>query len=331
MNAIGVFFVIQIVYYGIDRYVKPCHVGCMQKVIDGVNTISRPGLYSLSSDAAYRADPCPEPSLTQSCAKVLLENSPLHAWTQNVRLNPGYEANSERKFDVGNIAHALLIGRGKTLEVLNFPDWRTKASQEARALCEANGKLGVLERHHALAQRMVDAAREQMALRKLDHLFNVGAGEVCLAWQEGDIWLRQLVDWLTPDGLIFADYKSTQESAAPHALARKMVSDGWDVQGAMGERGLNALDPQNQGRRRYLFVVQEQQRPYALSVCELSESVLTMGRKKLDTAVSIWRRCMTENRWPGYAADVIVPDYPGWAEAAWLDREANDNTILGAG
>jgi hypothetical protein len=36
-----------------------------------------------------------------------------------------------------------------------------------------------------------------------------------------------------------------------------MVNDGWHIQAAMGERGLDAIDPRNAGRRRFLFVVQE--------------------------------------------------------------------------
>jgi hypothetical protein len=47
-----------------------------------------------------------------------------------------------------------------------------------------------------------------------------------------------MIDWLSDDRLIFADYKTTDESAAPAALARKMVNDGWHIQAAMGERGL---------------------------------------------------------------------------------------------
>jgi hypothetical protein len=46
---------------------------------------------------------------------------------------------------------------------------------------------------------MVKAAREQLALRGLGHLFADGDGEVVLAWQEGDLWLRQMIDWLSPD------------------------------------------------------------------------------------------------------------------------------------
>lgn len=288
--------------------------------------IDKPGLYLDMAAADYFADPCPEPSLTQSVAKILLEKSPLHAWHAHPRLNPDYLHDDDRKFDVGNIAHAILIGRGKTIEVLDgFDDWRKGAAKEAREAAAAAGKLAVLGKHYAKADRMVKAAREQLDNRGLGHLFTAGAGEVVTAWREGDLWLRQMIDWLTPDHLTFADFKTTGESAAPHALARKMVADGWCIQAAMAERGLDVLDPDSAGRRRFLFVVQEDEKPYALNVVEISEGPLTMGRKQLEMAVAIWRHCFkTDRRWPGYPAEILTPEFPGWAEQQWLDREIHE-------
>jgi hypothetical protein len=110
--------------------------------------------------------PCPAPSLTQSVAKILLEKSPLHAWHAHPRLNPDYQHDDATKFDIGNIAHKMLLGRGKEIVVLeDFDDWRTKAAKEAREEAAAAGKLAVLGKHAARADRMVNAAREQLELR----------------------------------------------------------------------------------------------------------------------------------------------------------------------
>ena len=152
-----------------------------------------------------------------------------------------------------------------------------------------------------------------------------------MMWQEDTIWCRQMLDWVSTGRLIVADYKTTQESAAPHTLARKMAADGWAIQAAMAERGLAILDPDNIGRRSYLFVVQEAYVPYCLNVVEISESALTMGRKMLDRAVSIWTECVTQRRWPGYPLVTIVPDFPPWAEAEWLGREETEWRVETAG
>lgn len=289
--------------------------------------ISKPGIYTDFPTDAYFRDPMPEPSLTQSVAKIMLEQSPLHAWYAHPRLNPDYRHDDDTKFDVGNIAHKMMIGRGKDLIVLPFDDWRKDAAKVAREEAAKQGKLAVLGKKSALADRMVKAAREQLELRGYDDLFRKGDGEVVLAWHEDGpqpIWCRQMVDWLTPDRRTFVDLKTTGESAAPHLLGRKMAADGWHIQAAMAERGLNVLHPQSAGRRRYLFVVQEDYAPHQLNIVELSETALTMGRKQLDAAAKLWRACHAANLWPGYQLDNVVPEFPGWAEQQWLDREIKE-------
>lgn len=302
--------------------------------------IEKPGIYPAISSADYFADPCPAPSLTQSVAKILLEQSPLHAWHAHPRLNPDYQHDDDRKFDVGNIAHTLMIGRGKQIEVLDFDDWRKGDAKKARDEAAKAGKLAVLGKHFAKAQRMVTAAREQLEQREIGHLFTDGNGdgEVVTAWQEGGIWLRQMIDWLTPDRMTFADYKTTDMSVAPHCLGRMMASAGWHIQGAMGKRGLDAiLGP---SRRDYLFIVQETEHPYCLNVVEIGPDPLILGGKMLDNAVGIWRRCIAADRWPGYPAEIVTPEIPGWVEQQYLDREIHEaarerhpvtETVLGAG
>lgn len=288
--------------------------------------IERPGIYTDMSTTDYFEDPCPQPSLTQSVAKILLDKSPLHAWHAHPRLNPDWRPDDPTKFDVGNIAHKLMIGRGKDIVVLDkFDDWRTNAAKEAREAAAADGKLAVLGKKFALADRMVKAAREQLELRMLSFVFDpeFGAGEVVTAWQDDGFWCRQMIDWLSGDRLFFVDYKTTDMSAAPHGLGRMMVNANWPIQAAMGERGLKAVYPLGP-RRRYLFVVQETEKPYALNVVEMSESALTMGRKMLAMAFHIWKDSITRDRWPGYPTEIIVPDYPGYAEASWLDREQTE-------
>lgn len=299
--------------------------------------ITEPGIYYDLPTADYLSDPCPAPSLTQSIAKIILERSPLHAWHAHPRLNPDWKPDDPTKFDVGNIAHTLMIGRGKKIVVLDkFDDWRTNAAKDARAAALAEGKHAVLGKHYALADRMVKAAREQLDLRRLNHLFAgpgdySGRGEVVIAWKEDSgFWCRQMIDWLWQR--TFVDYKTTDMNAAPQNLARIMTNAGWPIQAAMAERGLNSLIGQHGHARRFLFVVQETDVPYCLNVVELSEGVMTMGRKMLAAAMSRWNFCIGADVWPGYPTEIIVPEYPGYAEAQWLEREQTEfGNVLMAG
>lgn len=291
------------------------------------------GIHLDISSADYFADPAPQPSLTQSLAKIILQKSPLHAWYAHPRLNPDFRADDDTKYDVGSIAHTLMIGRGKELVVLeDFADWRTKDSKLAREAAAADGKLAVLAKHYALAEKMIRAARDQLDLRDEAHLFATGDGEVMTLWQEGPIWLRQLIDWLTPDRMTIADYKTTDLCAAPDQIGRIGSNAGWHIQAAMSERGLDELHPESIGRRRYVFVVQETERPYQLNVVELPETWLTMGRKMLNFAIDRWKVCMKTDRFSGYPLHTITPEFPGYAETQWLNREANEFVnILDAG
>lgn len=283
------------------------------------------GIHIDMSTAEYFADPCRAPSMTQSIAKILLEKSPLHAWHAHPRLNPDWQPDDPTKFDVGNVAHKLMIGRGKDIVVLDaYDDWRTKAAKEVREAAQAVGKLAVLGKTFAKADRMVRAAREQLDLRRLGMLFQPdrGDGEVVLAWEGRRMWLRQMVDWLSTDRGMFVDYKTTDMSAAPHGLGRMMVNAGWPIQAAMADWGLNSIVGFK--RRRFLFVVQETEYPHCLSVVEMSEAAMTMGHKQINAAFDVWCRCVTANGWPGYPREIVVPEYPGYAEASWLEREVNE-------
>lgn len=282
------------------------------------------GIYFDFPIDAYFDDPAPVPSLSQSIAKILIDRSPRHAWQCHPRLNPNFERDEKTKYDIGNVAHSLLIGRGKNICTIEAENWRTKADQDYRAKCAKDGKLCVLQKHFDRAEEMVAAARTQLDGAGYLTAFRdgYGSGEVMLAWKEGPTWFRSLVDWLPKDRLSSWDYKTTSLSCAPHAIADRPGEMGWDIQAAFHERGLDVLDPDNAGHRVFYFVAQEDHPPYALSIVEISESDLTLGRKKINMAIDVWRRCMAADCWPGYPPEVVLSRPRGWTETRWLEREA---------
>lgn len=287
----------------------------------------KPGIYRDIDSAAYYADPCEQPSLSQSIAKIILDHSPLHAKLEHPRLCPvkADEDEDAEKYmkaqAIGNAAHKMLLGRGKEVDVLDFDNFRTKEAKMAREIAEKAGRVVILEKHMTGAEAMVAAARAQIAKHEANLTFKEGSGEVAIICEDDGVWLRSLVDWLGFDLRRCDDYKSGGVSVAPHVIGLRMVDQGWDIQAAMQERILDVLDPEGAGRRKHRFIAQENMPPYALTVCELSESVMTMGRKKLQQAISMWRSCTKMNRWPGYPNRVVMPEYPGFKEKQWLDRE----------
>lgn len=282
------------------------------------------GAYKMSS-VAYHADPCPLPSFTQSIAKILLEYSPRHAWHAHPRLNPNYQEDTDKKFDIGNVAHRLWLGAGKDYEIFEYDDWNAsgagvggkKALHAARDVAREAGKVPILAHQFERATHMARCAVEQGAQAHIGE----GHQELVLAWEENGIWLRTMVDSVSLDLREVVDFKTTDHCVAPHVIGRLMANAGWDVQAAMFERGLDRIDPQNAGRRKFYFIAQEAFEPYCLTEQTMPESALTIGRKKIDFALNIWRSCITRGEWPGYQPAAVSEPLPDWAEIAWLKRE----------
>lgn len=287
--------------------------------------ITKGGIYLDMSARDYFADPCPEASLTQSIAKILIDRSPAHAWLAHPKLNPNYRIDDEaydKAQAIGNAAHKLMIGRGKELCIIEAESFRTDKVKETRDKAAADGYVPILAKHHKGAKNLTIAARGQLDMIGLTDAFYSGDGEVVITWQEDGLWFRSMIDWLISSPLHEVyDLKTGGTSAAPHAIPYRMVDQGWPVQAAFQERGLDALAPEWAGRRTFRFVAVENEPPYALSVHEMSEAVMTLGRKQVQHAVDIWRRCMESGEWPAYAPVIHRPEYPGFREQQWLNRE----------
>lgn len=286
------------------------------------------GLHYDIHDAVYRADPCAEPSLTQSIAKTLVTLTPAHA--KYMRHEP------TTKFDIGHIAHRLLLGRGRELEVVEADDWRTKSARETREAAAERGALAVLNADYNTGEDMVEAAFRQLCVDRpyasdwdTDDVSPSRAEVVAIAMTAINLsdppickpyYMRALIDWL-PSLTRVWDYKSTAMS-----VARSMATSlpDWCIQAAMHERILNLIDPDNAGRREHRFVVQENFEPYALQVVRLTEAHLTIGRAQVARAEAIWARCMATGEWPAYPVEDATPEYPAWKMAQVMEGEIDD-------
>lgn len=293
--------------------------------------VSAPGIYTMSF-ADYLADPCPEPSLSASVAHILCSKSPAHARHCHPRLNPDYRHDQEEHFNIGTVAHAILLEGVSTVQILEFDDFRTKAAREARDLAHANGKVPLLAKVWADVEAMVNAMRDQLdAHRDGRAMFRHGQAEQTLVWQEGAVWCRARLDWLrhpiiadSVDGSRYVaidDYKSTKASANPESLSRTAFSHGWDIKAVFYLRGLKAITGDD---AEFRFAVQECWPPYALSVVDLAPSTQMLAEKKVRYALDAWQTALETDHWRGYADRTASISLPPWIEAEWLQREEED-------
>lgn len=293
--------------------------------------IEQPGVYRDFPTADYFADPTPDPSFTQSLAKILIGSSPLHAYQAHPRLNvpAAGEDDDPEKYDkakaIGNAAHALMLDRGKAMAVGEFDDWRKKEAKEFKAAAIAAGQEPILRKHFEDAGKMVDAALNQIAhIGGCENAFTNGNAEVVIASNENGIWLRSMLDWVTPDLREVWDYKTSGMNASPYATGRMMATAGWHIQAAFHERILDEIDPKGAGRRKHFFVAQENTEPFALTVNQIGEAAMTIGRKQVDYAIKAWSHCLRKGVWPAYPPKIITPELPAWNENAWLGREEDE-------
>lgn len=270
--------------------------------------------------ADYVADPAPEPSLSSSMAHVLLDESPLHAWHKHPRLNPKHQSEESSRFDIGTVAHAILLeGDRSKVAVVEAADWRTKAAQMCATEARSIGHIPVLAAQMADIENMVRVAQGAIADSELADLFTPtgGKSEQTLIWEENGIWLRSRPDRRSTDWRIVADYKTTG-CAEPNAWLRTMLGNGFDLQAALGLRGVEQLKLSD--RCTFIFIVQETSPPYAVSFVSLSPQLLSFAKAKLLHAVALWGRCVESCNWPGYSSRVAYLDLPTWALNQWTDK-----------
>lgn len=275
----------------------------------------------------YHADPCPEPSLSGSIAIPLIHRSPRHAWWKHPRLNSDAEREESKRMDFGTVAHELLLGTGRGVEVIDADNFTTKAAREARDTARAMGKTPCLARDYEKAESMVLIA--QICLDAAGWSWSKAKPEVSLIWREEHAWCRGMVDGLSDDRRVVLDYKTTSASARPDDAERSLYDLNYHMKAAFYERGLNVLDPANVGRREFIFLFQETDPPYECALLSPSEAGLTIGRKQATYAINRWKACIAANDWPGYGNTLHRAVIPAWTEKRWLEREMSDGFATG--
>lgn len=278
----------------------------------------------------YIRDPAPAPSLSASIAHLLLSKSPRHAWLAHPRLNPQWAPEEVAHMELGTIAHAILLeGDHSRISVIDAPDWRTNDARAARDDARARGKLPILQIKMLAVERMVEAARKAMeAAPEIRDATRVDAGkpEQTIVWQDGDVWLRCRPDWLTNDGRLAIDYKTTGASAEPDAFGRgPLLSMGYDVQAGFGLRGVRATKKPRDCS--FVFMVQETEPPYAVSFVGLSPEFEAFAAQKVKAAIAVWKFCVQTDTWPSYPSRVCWAEPPAWAVTRWSEAHAVSGTV----
>lgn len=256
------------------------------------------------------------PTLNSGLANRLLTRSPLHAWWGHPRLNPQWQPTESEAFDLGGAVHDIVIeGRTDRIRVIQADSWRTKEARDLRDAARADGMLPLLPDQAAAVLAMAGPALA--AIGTSPDLIGLGEldPEQTFIWQDESTgaWLRCRPDWVTRDRTIILSFKTTSASAEPEAFTRSLMNFGYDLQAAFEIAGVEAVC----GTRvtHYIWVVQEVQPPYAVSLVGMSPEMRHYGLSRFDLAVSRWADCLNNDRWPGYPTRICYVSPPAWAMA----------------
>jgi hypothetical protein len=273
--------------------------------------------------AEYHADPCIRPSLSNSIAQILIDQSPAHAWLKHPRLNPSYESESESRFDIGSAAHMMMLERRiDGIVIVDAPDWRTKVAKEARDAARANGQFPVLRYQFEKMEAMTIAGRQFLDTTELAGILETGSAEQTVTWDENGTFCRCRPDLLSSDKRIVLDYKST-ENAEPEAFIRQIARMSYDMQAEWYVRGIKELTGTEPA---FIFLAQEISPPYACSLIALSNAYRVIGQEKVRRAVAIWNSCMASNKWPSYSNRISYAEPSPWQMIEELEPESNTET-----
>lgn len=268
-------------------------------------------VYEAMPASDYHADPAPTPSLSSSIAKILVNQSPMHAWFASPRLNPNHRPEESEDFDRGSAAHSLLLEGDDRMVECEFKDWRTNAAKDARDEIRAAGKLPLLSKHVGAVRKMVEIAKSFLAKSELELQIEDCFAERTVIWQAGGIWKRARFDLQARDRPILLDYKST-ETADPLSFSRQIIAMGYDVQAAHYVEAYATTVTAGKDAD-FIFLVQERTEPFACSLVGVDPMMLDLGQQKCEFASKLWRQCLDSGKWPGYSKQIAWASPPVWA------------------
>lgn len=280
-------------------------------------------------ESAYHADPAPEPSFSAGIGKVLIDQSPAHAYLAHPRLG-GKPSEPTKAMEFGSLVHALVLGRGAKIVECQFDDWKTKAAQAQRDCVRSSGALPVLSKDIERATSVLGSFLAAQSVLDPDGLWPLGVSERVVINDHanlrgnGLVFARSMMDRVYLDH----DHKrakvwdlKTTANANPDALEQVVYDMHYDMQAACYEWQVETAFPEFTGRVEFEFVFLETEPPFSVVPVVLDQSFRMIGKSKLGRAWDTWCRCIASGKWPSYPTTRTLIAPPTWALSRELDEE----------
>lgn len=261
-----------------------------------------PGLYDIPADL-YHSDPIPGGSLSSTGARRLADCPARFKWHLDNPEPP------KKAFDIGTAAHKLVLGNGPELVLVDAEKWNTTAIKaEVAAIREAGGvplKRAELDGVKAMAVALRQHP-EAAALLELGS----GVAEQSMFWEADGIWRRARPDWLRDNEIV--DYKTTT-NVSPDSISKTIHERAYHQQAHWYLEGAHELELVGPNAR-FVFIFQEKQPPYLVTVAELDVTAMDIGRHLNEKALWHYANGRATGHWPGYYPTTALIPLPAWVE-----------------
>lgn len=283
--------------------------------MNGHEPITKPTALFDLDEAEYHADRlCPEPSLSSTMAKTILQPAG-PARLRSALDNPPAR---KRAWDFGSAAHERILGRGQPTVAIDG-NRNTKSVKEEIADAEAEGLLVLKPEELEAVGRMATAILSHPLAAEL---LTAGAGkpEVSMFNIDGRTgrWTRGRIDFIHSRDLI-VDYKTAQ-SVNPAKFEQASYDFGYHVQAAHYLRQAVALDLVD-AHADYLLIAQEKAAPYLVHAYRFNQELMLHGASQVDRAITLWDQCLTLDDWPAFPSTPTELSAPRWADLTEGDDE----------
>ena len=223
-----------------------------------------------------------------------------------------------KAFDMGNAAHAVVLGTGPELREIpadilaSNGAISTKEAKQFVADARADGAVPLKPAEYRQIIDMADAIATHPIAGRLFHPDN-GKPEQSMFWadERNGIMRRARLDWLPglshTGRLIIPDYKTTV-CAEPWQWIRKAIDFGVHMQKANYIDGAKALRLADDVA--FVNVAQEKTPPYLVSIIEVDQEGQFIGEDLMNLAARRFAECTRTGVWPGYGDHVTRVSLP---------------------
>lgn len=273
--------------------------------------VTKPGIVDDMPEDVYHADPVQGGSVSQSGVKKFLD---CPAKFKYERDHPQTKEDTP-DMEKGKILHSLVMGTGAEYEVLDFPNFLTKAAKEAKEAAKAKGKVPILTKDFIPLQEAAAALHRDPVAGPIFSPKAGGVAEQSMFMEDPDtgLWLRGRTDWVTEeDGVVYINDYKTARSASPEDIGKAIAEHGYHIQAAAYSWMRSELGDGQEVRFRFIF--QEKVAPYVVTVATLDQETFNMGYDQFRTGLDQIAEAEETGKWPGYVSKETTVGLPAWAK-----------------